>query len=123
MFYNRQLALMVQKYVDLIGSVEPLDVVMYGGQNTVKATTAGAGSIAILGAPPVGFRWRLHRFVSSTANGYLTGTTSGFTFAASLGGVPDNLMGQLVNEGLTMVTSAALSGYLTYDQVIQPTIS
>ena len=123
-FYNRLVAQMVATLVDTGGFSHPLDVVPMGGLFIAQATLSGAGTTAILAAPPAGSQWRLHRFIESGAvNGVLLqGTLTGFLYGAS-DGLADNLMGQLVGEALQITSSNAGTSYLTYDQVATPNIA
>lgn len=125
-FYNRLLAQAVEKFVDLQGKVEPLDVVMYGGLNHASSVFAGGGAAVLLPAPAAGFVYRLQRIIVTAGVGFLTGTTSGVIYAIAQNQTtvaPDNCMGQLVNEGITANATAALTLYMTYDLITTPSIS
>jgi hypothetical protein len=128
-FYNQRSA--VQRFVDNAGFIEPLDVVEYGGQFTVEASLAGAGSIGVLANPPTGFAWRLHRCIfanggAGLALAELEGNPSAFLYSYTpnpAGGI-DRLDGQLVLEGLSFTTvGAGAILYLTYDNVTIPYIA
>jgi hypothetical protein len=129
-FYNRVLAQQVQKFTDLFGKVQPLDVVIYGGASRITATTTT--SVAVLGAPPAGFVYRLQRVaytVGAGAFGGLFGASSSFPYSVLNSATPplgaDNCMGQLASEGLTLIAGGGVSISLavTYDLVTTPSIS
>lgn len=124
-FYNRPLAQPVQKFLNLLGQVEPLDVVAYGG--AFKVTQSAAGNVTVLPAPSAGFAYRLHRF--TTQNGADTslvlGATSGVLYAAvGIGGNPvDRCDGQLCTEALNIDNnSGAVLACLFYDIMLTPLI-
>lgn len=115
---------------DTIMTAPGLPIAMYqeGGSIPVSHTFAGAGTFAILAAPPAGMAYRLHRLLTNTAAiMQLLGSTSSFLFGQTAGGatgqMADNLNGQLVTEGLTLNAAGASTGYLTYDLVAIPDIS
>lgn len=123
-FYNRYLAQPVQKFVDLFGKVQPLDIVEYGGGSRATASV-NVSTVAILAAPPAGSVYRLHRFMTADASsGNLLGTTSTQPYGFATAGVPvDNLEGQLAAEGLSAFANRAVVCILYYDLVTTPSIS
>lgn len=135
-FYNRLLAQAVEKFVDLQGKVEPLDVVAYGGANIINATIANGANTQILPAPAAGFSYRLHRFASvdipnpNTAGAIaLRDNVTGSTWLSMLNCFKgsEGLDGQLVSTGVSVLnglTSPATARCtLTYDIVTTPKIS
>ncbi len=100
---------------------QPLANYPVGGALQASSVFGGAGSATLLAAPKTGFAYRLHRWNSNLAvTADVTGLTSGFLYGASIGGVPDNLDGQLVTEGIVALVSGATTVYLTYDLVTTP---
>lgn len=131
-FYNRLLVQPVAKFVDLLGKVEPLDVVSYGGALKVTATKAAAGTVAVLPTPATGFAYRLHRGAYSLGTGAtameLLGHTAGFIYSVyeTSGGFadPDNFNGQIVTEALDVLfVAGGGTFYLTYDVITTPSIT
>lgn len=119
----------VATWLNSAGETEPLGVALYGGTSRV---TASGTNVAILGAPPTGFGYRLHRvvwtFSAANNNAFLNGTSSAFSYAlwvapaANSSAQGENLMGQIAGEGLTLVATAVVTVFLTYDLVRAPTI-
>jgi hypothetical protein len=125
-FYNRNLAQQVQKFTDLFGKVQPLDVVQYGGASKVSAAVNNS-TVTLLGAPPAGFVYRVHRFTTTTlATANLLGLSSGAPYGYALappGAAVDNCFGQLAPEGLRAFSAVATTCWLFYDLVVTPNIS
>lgn len=104
----------------------PLATYQVGGALLKQAIIAASSNGVVLAAPPAGMVYRLHRLRSNSASAMsLFGSTTGFQYAiCPTLATPDNLFGQLVNEGLTATNSAAAvqSAYLTYDLIPAPTL-
>jgi hypothetical protein len=127
-FYNRLMAQPVQKFIDLLGKVEPLDVVNYGGASAVTATVpANSGSVVLLGATSAGFAYRMHMFTAiAPAGAILLYNAAGPTYYAALSAQVPSLYlgGQLTALAVSAFnsTAAALQVTLTYDLIITPSI-
>lgn len=109
---------------------QPISNFPVGGLQKVSATRASAGTAVLLGAPPAGMAYRLHRIVWNVGTGVfgvVIGHTSAFEYSVLNSAVPplgaDNMDGQLVIEALDFTMGGgAGTVYCTYDLVSVPTI-
>lgn len=108
---------------------QPLAIYKVGGALRV-AGVANTNSVVMLPAPPTGLLYRLHRITyaaGASTFGSLSGNPSGFRYSVLNSAVPPlgdvNLDGQLVGEGLNLVSGAgSITGSLTYDLVTNPQV-
>ncbi len=124
-FYDRLIAQAVQKYIDIQGNVEPLDVVPYGGAFSVTATVVNGGSVQLLPAPSAGFTYRLHSFAVFPIGPALLGTAT-ILFSCLTATVPSQQLGGQLTRGAVVYTNegaGTAQAYLTYDFVLTPTIN
>ena len=110
---------------------QPISDYPLGGLSQVSASAAGV-TLPLLGAPPAGMAYRLHRatwiFGATGVTGEIRGHTSGFFYALCQPAAgftnPDTMNGQLCTEALDLfgIGAAAAQVFLSYDTVSLPLI-
>lgn len=137
-FYNRLAEYFVSTFIDSSGIAHPLDVVPYGGASRAFATIGGSQSAVILGTPPAGRVYRLHRWtgglVSAGAPGgiaELSDSVNPFDFvqcatvATNSIGFGSNLDGQIASVAISITNlfgTSCIFG-LSYDLIDTPAIA
>lgn len=137
-FYNRAAALLVRPFTNQLGSVEPLDVVPYGGLQRASASVASNTSVQVLAAPPAGKVYRLHRYgigageglaafsailmAIGDSNGDIDADLQVFAAAQTIIGAGKGLEGTLSGAAVTLfqLSGGTATMWLTYDVVTFP---
>lgn len=103
----------------------PLSTYQVGGSKVAFHTFAGAGTFALLAAPPVGFAYLLKRLSSPNAAVFnVTGLTTGSVYGALTAAIPTDPIGGIpAGEGINLNAAAAGTAYLFYDIVPVPTVT
>lgn len=116
-------------------TLEPLDVVSYGGLKGITVNVANGATTAILAAPATGFAYRLHSWgvqISAVAASGAAQIQDAVTALDATGHASTNgvagfgrpLNGQLSEAQITVANflGVALTFFVRYDVVIAPTI-
>jgi hypothetical protein len=100
-----------------------------GGTKQAQATTVTAGtSVALLGAPPAGFEYSIHRmthsFPAGVTSAAVIGFPSGFVYSEANNNFSDQANGLLCSEVLVYESFGAGGAHLSmaYDLVISQSI-
>lgn len=135
-FYNRLAAVVVQKFVDFQGKVEPLDVVSYGGSSSISASIISGGTTTVLPAPSAGFAYALHSWGANLGQGLAANGGAGIVETAgtidatghsatnTIAGFGRQLNGQLATSAvsITNITGVTMTFFLRYDLIVAPAI-
>jgi hypothetical protein len=134
-FYNRLLAQPVQKFIDLLGKVEPIDVVSYGGLQAAAGGIFTGSNTVLLPAPSAGFAYRLHSWgmalsalaangAAAINDGAQQVDATGHTSTNGLAGFGRPLFGHLSESAVSVsnFTGVTATFLVRYDLVIAPLI-